>query len=291
MPAIKALETDLGRDMAVFSRHLWARRIPHRVLDDGGRQLILVADESHARMVQEDFRRWRAGELVLQSRSGWLAEAQLRVKSAVQSAPATLCLLLLGVIGAAVVSFDRSLVLLHWLTFTDIGVSNGQLVFESARDTYAAGEYWRLFTPIFLHFGVLHLAFNALWIWELGHRLERARGSVTLIAIALLTGGGGNIAQYMAGDGALFGGLSGVIYGLLGYAWLWTRLTGDPALALPRGLVGFMVGWLLLCMSGFVEALGFGAIANAAHAAGFGLGVLLGLGAALLYSRPAPPSH
>jgi GlpG protein len=87
----------------------------------------------------------------------------------------------------------------------------------------------------------------------------------------------------------LFGGLSGVIYGLLGYAWLWSRLTGDPTLALPRGLVGFMIGWLLVCMSGLVEALGFGAIANAAHASGLALGMLLGLGAGLLYSRPAPP--
>jgi GlpG protein len=45
-----------------------------------------------------------------------------------------------------------------------------------------------------------------------------------------------------------------------------------------------MVGWLFICMSGLVEALGFGAIANAAHAAGLVIGAALGLGAALLYS-------
>jgi GlpG protein len=51
-------------------------------------------------------------------------------------------------------------------------------------------------------------------------------------------------------------------------------------------LLGFMLVWLVVCMSGFVEVLGFGAIANAAHAAGLLLGVALGLGAALLYSPP-----
>ena len=50
-----------------------------------------------------------------------------------------------------------------------------------------------------------------------------------------------------------------------------------------------MLGWLVLCMSGLVEAIGFGAIANAAHGAGLALGALLGLGAALLYSRPPEP--
>ena len=290
MPAIKALEADLGREMAAFSRHLWVRRIPHRVLHEGsGRQLVLVGSEEHARQVQEDYRRWRAGELVLESRGGFASETLLRATSALRAAPATACLLLLGLLGAAVVEYDHALVVLHWLTFTDLRLVDGKLVFADVRATYAAGQYWRLFTPMFLHFGVLHLAFNALWIWELGRRLEHARGSSTLLGVALLAGGGGNIAQYMVDGGVLFGGLSGVIYGLLGYAWLWSRVTGDAALSLPRGLLGFMVGWLLLCMSGLVEALGFGAIANAAHAAGLGLGALLGLGAALLYSRPVPP--
>jgi len=290
MPAIKALEASLGREMALFSRHLWARRIPHRVLDEvGGRQLVVVGSEAHALLVQEDFRRWRAGELVLETRGGFAREAVARVRAALLGAPVTALLLLAGVLGAGVVEYDHSLGLLRLLTFTDLQLVHGKLVFADVRATYAAGQYWRLFTPVVLHFGALHLAFNALWVWELGRRIERSRGSLTLLAVALITGAGGNIAQYMVGGGVLFGGLSGVIYGLLGYAWLWSRLSGDAQLALPRGLLGFMVGWLLVCMSGLVEALGFGAIANAAHAAGLALGMLLGLGAALLYSRPAPP--
>ena len=290
MPAIRALETSIGADMAAFSRHLWARRIPHRVLDDGsGRQIVLVGSEQHAALVQQDFQRWRAGALELESRIGMLAGLQARLVDAVRNTPATLALVVLGVMGALLVAFDDDLRLLRWLTFADLHVADGKLVFDDVAATYARGQWWRLFTPLFLHFGLLHVAFNTLWIWELGRRLERARGALTLLAVGMISGAGGNIAQYIAGGSALFGGMSGMIYGYVGYAWLWARITGDVQLALPRGLLGFMLGWLLLCMRGLVEALGFGAIANAAHAAGLALGMLLGLGAALLYSPPAAP--
>ena len=70
--------------------------------------------------------------------------------------------------------------------------------------------------------------------------------------------------------------MSGVVYGLLGFSWVapllqpaW-RIQPSPALML------FMVGWLVLCMSGLVEVLGFGAIANAAHLGGLLCGALLG---------------
>ena len=204
--------------------------------------------------------------------------------------PVTLAGILLSVLGAAIVMFDTRLEWLRWLTFTDFRpLPGGRLAFESVAATYARGEYWRLLTPVFLHFGVLHLAFNMLWLWELGRRIERARGHLTLLALLVLTGAGGNIAQYLFDGGVMFGGMSGVIYGLLGYAWVWNRVSGAPGLVLPPGLMAVMLGWLLLCMSGLVEAIGFGAIANAAHGAGLVLGALLGLGAALLYSRPPEP--
>jgi GlpG protein len=175
---------------------------------------------------------------------------------------------------------------MHWLTFTDFRVNGQQLVFENVASTYARGQYWRLLTPVFLHFGVLHLAFNMLWYWEFGRRLESARGRMTALAVLLITGAGGNIAQYIFDGSAMFGGMSGVIYGLLGYAWVWSGLTGDRSLALPRGVLVFMLVWLLVCMSGVIDFLGFGAVANAAHGAGLVLGMLLGLTGALLYSPP-----
>jgi GlpG protein len=67
-----------------------------------------------------------------------------------------------------------------------------------------------------------------------------------------------------------------VVYGLLGFSWVaplfqpaW-RIQPAPALML------FMVGWLVVCMVGLVEVLGFGAIANAAHLGGLICGAVLG---------------
>lgn len=283
MPGVKALETEAGPRLAEFSRHLWQLRVQHRVFElPGGRQQIVVATERDAALVREHYARWVAGELdprAIRDTGGWS-----QLAAALRDTPLTSVTILLSVLGTALVYLDDSLSLLHWLTFTEISRHGGQLVFDGVRETYRRGEYWRLLTPVFLHFGVLHIAFNALWTWELGRRLEQARGPVTLLAVLVLAGSGGNIAQYIAGEGLLFGGMSGVIYALLGYAWVWSRLRDDPLLRLPPGLTAFMIGWLFICMSGIVEALGFGAIANAAHAAGLVIGAALGLGAALLYS-------
>ena len=291
MPAFRAIETRIGAELAEFSRYLWAQRVPHRVFDaPDGTQVLVVAREQDVAPVREAFARWRAGELVLAEAAPAPGVAPGRLGRAWRAQPVTLGAMLLGVLGAAIVMFDTGFAWLHWLTFTDFRpLPGGRLAFESVAVTYARAEYWRLLTPVFLHFGVLHLAFNTLWLWELGRRIEAARGRLTLLAVLVLTGAGGNIAQYLIGGGVMFGGMSGVIYGLLGYAWVWNRLSGAPGLALPRGLMPVMLGWLVLCMSGVVEAIGFGAIANAAHGAGLALGALLGLGAALLYSRPPAP--
>lgn len=291
MTAFRALETSIGSDLAEFSRLLWARRLPHRIFDEAsGRQVLMVAREEHVALVRDLYARWRSGELSGQdaaadSSSGELAE---RMAGVWRAQPLTLSVILLSILGGALCSFDTELRWLHWFTFSDFQVVGRRLVFESAAASQARGQYWRLLSPVFLHFGVLHLAFNLLWYWEFGRRLERARGRMTALAVLLITGAGGNIAQYIIDGGVLFGGLSGVIYGLLGYAWMWTRLTGDRRLALPRGVLVFMLAWLLICMSGVLEVLGFGAVANAAHGAGLALGMLLGLAAALLYS---PPRH
>jgi GlpG protein len=74
-----------------------------------------------------------------------------------------------------------------------------------------------------------------------------------------------------------FGGMSGVIYALLGYLWIKHRVRPDTCAPLPSGIMVFMVGWLLLCMTGILElAVGI-AVANAAHLAGLISGLVSGL--------------
>ncbi|MDC0088560.1 rhomboid family intramembrane serine protease [Porticoccaceae bacterium] len=142
---------------------------------------------------------------------------------------------------------------------------------------FAEGELWRLITPIFVHFGLMHFAFNGLWLCLLGARIERLLGSVHLLLLVLLSALVSNMGQFVWTGSVAFGGMSGVIYALLGYIWIRHLLAPDPLLALPKELIGFMLFWLLFCMTGILDFLLGVGIANAAHFSGLVIGMLLGL--------------
>ncbi|RTE86468.1 MULTISPECIES: rhomboid family intramembrane serine protease [Gammaproteobacteria] len=130
---------------------------------------------------------------------------------------------------------------------------------------------WKLVTPAFLHFSATHLIFNVFWWWYLGGRIELTQGKGTLITLFFLTAVISNFVQF-AVSGPLFGGLSGVVYGLLGFCMIMSAKRGGP-LWLPPALIFFMVLWLVL---GYSNALWVN-MANEAHLSGLLSG--LGLGA------------
>lgn len=133
-----------------------------------------------------------------------------------------------------------------------------------------SGQFWRLITPIFLHFHLLHITFNSVAMWVLGSVLERRMGPGHLIVLVLATGLGSNLAEY-AGGSPWFGGLSGVVYGLLGYFWVQGRSNPRFGLRLRSEVVYLMLGWFVLC---WVEIIPN--VANWAHTAGLGLGMAAG---------------
>lgn len=151
-----------------------------------------------------------------------------------------------------------------------------QLQRELFFGSLASGQYWRLITPIFLHFGLVHLVFNSLWLSMLGSRIEQLNGSLHLILLVVLSGIVSNMAQYFWTGSFYFGGMSGVVYALLGYIWIKSKLVPHPELQLPPGIVGFMLGWLVVCMTGVLDVLLGVGIANAAHLGGLVIGMVLG---------------
>ena len=161
---------------------------------------------------------------------------------------------------------------ISYLTFMPFDIVGRQLVFSTMD-----GQYWRLVTPVFLHFGWLHITFNCLWLWELGGRIERVLGSWNTLGMLLVVAVVSNTGQYLYSGPALFGGMSGVVYGLLGFGWVAPILQPRWPLQPAPAIVAFMVGWLLLCMTGVMGILGAGAVANAAHVGGLVCGGLLGL--------------
>lgn len=165
---------------------------------------------------------------------------------------------------------------ISYLTFLPFDIVQRQLVFGEM-----GGQFWRLVTPAFLHFGWLHITFNCLWLWEFGGRIERVLGSGNMLGLLLVIAAVSNISQHWYSGPALFGGMSGVVYGLLGFSWVAPLVQPRWRIQPPPAIMAFMVGWLLLCMTGVMDILGAGAIANAAHVGGLVCGGLLGLVLAL----------
>jgi membrane associated rhomboid family serine protease len=125
-----------------------------------------------------------------------------------------------------------------------------------------AGELWRLLTPAFIHFGPVHLLFNMIWLWDLGRMIEAKRGSFFLGGFVVVIGIASNLAQYFAA-GPTFGGMSGVIYGMLAYVFMQMRTDANSGYVLHKFDVITSVGWFFLCWIGAL-----GSIANWAHSAG-----------------------
>ena len=134
---------------------------------------------------------------------------------------------------------------------------------------------WRWLTPIFLHFGISHIVFNSLWLWVFGSRLEQVCGSRQLLWIVLITGLSGNLAQYLWSHANNFGGMSGVVYGLMGYVWVRQMRNPHPLLAFPPMLFGMMLFFLLLGITGMLSSLMGSGIANAAHLGGLLAGMAM----------------
>ncbi|QUN05871.1 rhomboid family intramembrane serine protease GlpG [Shewanella yunxiaonensis] len=132
-------------------------------------------------------------------------------------------------------------------------------------------QVWRLFTPSLLHFSALHIVFNLMWWWVLGGRIETRIGSAPLLLLLLVAGTLPNLVQYFV-SGPDFGGLSGVVYGLLGYCWLMGRLKPAAGITVQPAVVGFMLLWLAF---GFTGMFGLN-IANGAHMAGLAVGMAQG---------------
>jgi GlpG protein len=137
------------------------------------------------------------------------------------------------------------------------------------------GELWRLYTPMFLHFHMLHLLFNMYMTWILGGIIERVKGSLRFSLLVLAIAPISHLAQFVTKHGA-FGGMSGVVYGLFGYMWMKAVFSPREGFLMPGIIVAQMMIWMFLGMTGAL-----GNIANAAHFGGLVAGMALGAAPAL----------
>jgi GlpG protein len=141
-------------------------------------------------------------------------------------------------------------------------------------------EPWRLVTPMLVHFGAVHILFNMLWLADLGRTIETRHGARYLALFALFSAALSNLAQYEIAKNPMFGGMSGVVYGLLGLVWARGKFDPNATYGLSRGTAQFMLIWLLLGFLG-EAATGMGlsrtpGMANWCHLFGLLVGVSWG---------------
>lgn len=180
-------------------------------------------------------------------------------------------------IGVSVVVFllmqtnDYNIPIRQALSICSFEVSGDMVRYDTRLLDIQKGELWRLVSPIFLHFGPLHILFNCIMTYQLGGAIEINRGSLKLAAMVILIAVPSNLAQYWF-SGPMFGGLSGVVYGLFGYMWMKSLYDPQSSFFIPPNMVIILIGWFFLCIAGVV-----GNVANYAHGFGLGTGIVIGL--------------
>jgi GlpG protein len=262
----------LDQDLSQLTQFLKARGLHFRVSEEQGQQVLAVQDPQLVEPLADLVDEFLQGKVDLPTIDAREPVQQARGISPLAT-PITLALIVLSIIGALLIETEAGQPFAIWFTFQGV---DAQYRLLNLSDTLASGQVWRLLTPVFLHFGLFHVLFNSLWMWDFGRRLELGLGGRRYFYFFLISAVVSNFAQYLWSGAIIFGGMSGVVYALVGFVWIRQRLAPHPLFAVPMSIIGFMLAWLVLCMTGIVDNFIDGSIANAAHAGGLVIGMLLG---------------
>lgn len=228
-----------------------------------------VASAAKAKLARELEEQEAAAEKMIDSRD--IVQRQ-------RSGPTYLTILLI-VISVAVAFMsnfgDKSGVLQAW-HITEYDQVGNQIEWSPGLPEVMHGQVWRLVTPIFIHYGFMHLFFNMYWLLYLGTMIERSLGSWYLFVLVVISAALSNYAQYaihlhwMHSGGPSFGGMSGVLYALFGFCWMKSKYDFASGIMIHPNTVAMMMIWFFLCLTGLMP------VANMAHTGGLVVGLAWG---------------
>jgi GlpG protein len=236
---------------------------------------------------EEEQNRQKALGNIVEMRSRWGSGA---------SAAARRCPLVIGLIGASILvslaanslveEHPRPSVLFKLLFVDPMAAISHESIGSQSVDMWASirrGEVWRLVTPVFTHYGIFHLLFNMLWLYELGGQIENRRGTWRflwlVLALAVLANAGQAAEADIRGVLMAFGGMSGVVYGLFGYVLVKVKFDNREHYRLSQANITIMILWFVLCLAREFAGPEGGLlsfmpnIANSAHTAGLFAGM------------------
>ena len=134
----------------------------------------------------------------------------------------------------------------------------------------AAGDWWRLLTPIFLHGGLIHLAFNSIVLFDLGPAVEQIYGSHKYIVLYIVTGAAGYVVSFLWHPYSVSVGASGALMGLIGAMIAYGR---QHRSRFGDSIKSMYVRWAIY---GLIYGFIVPGVDNAAHLGGLGAGLLFG---------------
>lgn len=276
---IRAASLPIEVNLVRFSHFLHSQGIAHRINEESGQQVIWVELDAHAALVQEALTSWsfeKESESFQSSNSLVNPGAGLRnLLMEFLRAPISLSLISVCLIVALVSSLGaapgRVAILFYPLLdssgFTALLLSIGGL-----------SDMLRSVSPMLLHFGELHLVFNMMWLWYFGRQLEAGHPSSLTLLLILFCSFVANTTQYLYSGFNNFGGMSGVVYGLVGYTWLVHMLMPRSNLLINTKMFTVFV-IALIAMEIFAGSW----IASAAHVGGLFAGLTMGAAVVVLY--------
>lgn len=289
---IRAAVLDANIDLRGLLGAIAAHGIRFRVNEESGSQVIWVSTQADADKVTQALARWQEideqgllHEQAVQPRSLGayfpMGKIFTDLANAFLQAPVTMLLIVGALVVGVISNLGADLQPVSGLFYPSFTITQGSGI----------GGLWQIFaqlnslealvrtlTPALLHFGAIHLVFNSLWIWHFGRMIERAQSSLLFLGAVLLIAFFSNATQYLWSLTPNFGGLSGVVYGLLGYIWMWQLIVPAGRLRLPPAMIGFLLLALVV-----MEVLAGSWIASAAHVGGLIAGIITGLIGAALY--------
>lgn len=195
-------------------------------------------------------------------RTEWSKQAAIRAWP-----PLTTTILIITILVGLISKLGSDVQSVRFLFIADFARESSMLSYLGNLHEVKSGQIWRLITPIFLHFGFMHLFFNSWWLKDLGPLIENKHGSFYLFALIVAIAVPSNVAQFYV-SGPTFGGLSGVVYGLLGFLWMRGKFDPYYGIRLNPQIITFMGIWFVVCLLGLM-----GPVANTVH----GVGALAGM--------------
>jgi membrane associated rhomboid family serine protease len=164
------------------------------------------------------------------------------------------------------------------LKLIDLGASIGLAQIPPNGDLVgiAAGQYWRLVSAMFLHAGLLHIAFNAYALWIFGTVVEQELGRLRFLLIYFVTGISASVASYAFATTpvAVAVGASGAIFGIFGAFVAYNYRRRHLAIAAAR-----LRSAIMIVVINMVLALSIQGIDWRAHVGGFVAGLFAGFAA------------